>query len=402
MFHRLKIAPVRYGCGGILLNLCALVMLVAIGGCQKAEGQPPGPPQGPPPEVGVVTIAAQRVELSTELPGRTTAFRVAEIRPQVSGIVLQRLFEEGAEVQQGQQLYKIDPARYQAAYDSAVAAQARSKAALTSATLTVDRYKKLEIGRDISSQDYDNAVAAQLQAEADVESAQAAVESARINLDYTRMFSPISGRTGRSSVTEGALVTAEQPASLVTIQQLDPIYVDLTQSSAQILHLQRELAGGGFGAGAKKAGVTLTLEDGTAYADTGVLKFSEVTVDQMTGSVTLRALFPNARRELLPGMFVRARVIEGVDEQAILIPQQAVARNARGEPTVLAVGEDGNVQLRSVKTDRAIGDKWLVTDGIKAGDKVIVEGLQKVAPGIAVRAVEVGVGQTVQTDLKQK
>ncbi len=400
MLRTLKITLVGCGRAGVALNSWMLLMLLVVAGCDRTQGELPAAPPNVPPEVGVVRVAAQRVELSTELPGRTAPFRVAEIRPQVSGIVLQRLFAEGAEVQQGQQLYQIDPAPYQAAYDSALAAQARTEATQTSAKLTVERYNKLEIGRDISHLDYDNAVAAQLQADADVKFAKAAVELTHINLKYSQMFSPISGRTGRSSVTEGALVTANQAAALVTIQQLDPIYVDLTQSSTQLLRLQRELAGGRMGADTKKAGVTLTLEDGTEYADSGVLQFTEVTVDQTTGSVTLRALFPNTHRQLLPGMFVRARVIEGVNEQAILIPQQAVMRNARGEPTVLAVGEDDKVQLKSIKTDRAIGDKWLVTDGIKAGDRVIVDGLQKIAPGIAVRVVEVSSEAKPSTNLK--
>ncbi len=352
MAHAWNNAPVRHRCGGrqaaagprswrgapvagrgVLPHACLAVLLLLASGCQRNEGEMEAAPPREPPEVGVVTIAAQRVELSTELPGRTTAFRVAEVRPQVGGIVLRRLFEEGSDVQAGQQLYQIDPARYQATYDSVVAAEARSEATRTAAQLTVDRYKKLEIGRDISRQDYDNAVAAQLQAAADVAFAKAAVESARIDLDYTRLASPIAGRSGRSSVTQGALVTANQAAPLVTIQQLDPIYVDVTQSVSQLLRLQRELAGGHVGAAAKTANVALTFEDGTEYPEKGVLQFTEVTVDQTTGSVTLRALFPNPRRELLPGMFVRARLIEGVEEHAILAPQQAVAHNSPGSPS---------------------------------------------------------------------
>jgi membrane fusion protein (multidrug efflux system) len=390
------------GAGGrsAILAACALLILVAVAGCKRSDGETQGPPPSLPPEVGVVTVVGQRVELSTELPGRTAPFRVADIRPQVTGIVLKRLFTEGAEVKQGQQLYTIDPAPYQAAYDSAVAAVARAEATQTSAKLTVDRYNKLEVGRDISRQDYDNATAALLQADADVKLAKAAVELTVINLNYSQMFSPISGRTGRSSVTEGALVTANQAAALVTIQQLDPIYVDVTQSSAQLLRLQRELASGKLGTDAKTPGVLLTLEDGTPYSEPGELQFSEVTVDQTTGSVTLRALFHNPARQLLPGMFVRARVIEGVEEQAILIPQQSITRSARGEASVLIVDSDSKVQRRSIQTERAIGDQWLVSDGIKAGDKVIVDGTQRIAPGLLVRVVEVGDGAKSQADLK--
>ena len=401
LLHKLRIAPADSGGAGVALMACVLLVLVAGAGCTKTESEAQGPPPNVEPEVGVVTIAPQRVELATELPGRTAPFQVAEVRPQVTGIVLKRLFIEGTEVSENQQLYQIDAAPYQAVYDSASAAQARSQATQTAANLTVDRYKKLEIGRDISRQDYDNAVAAQLQADADVALAKAAVEMAHINLQYSKMFSPIAGRTGRSSVTQGALVTANQSAALVTIQQLDPIYVDVAESSTEILRLQRELASGHLGADPKNAGVTLTLEDGTQYAQSGELQFSEVTVDPTTGSVTLRALFRNPRRQLLPGMFVRARIVEGVDEQAILVPQQAVTRNAQGKATVLVVDAGSKVQLRSIQTDRAMGDKWLVTDGIKPGDKVIVDGLQRIAPGIVVRTVEVGGQAGPTTNMKK-
>jgi membrane fusion protein (multidrug efflux system) len=337
----------------------------------------------------VVTLAQQSVTLTTELPGRTSPYRIAEVRPQVSGVIQKRMFVEGGDVQAGQQLYQIDPAVYQAAYDSALALLAHANAEMASAKALADRYKALSGTNAVSKQDSDNAIAAELQAQADVESGQAAVETAHINLVYTKVLSPITGRTG-ISVTEGALVTANQTASLVTVQQLDPIYVDIPQSTALLLRLRRELASGQIKSGDEnQAPVTLTLEDGSQYDEPGLLQFAETTVDASTGSVTMRAIFPNPQKLLLPGMFVTARLEEGVSENAILVPQQGITHNATGQPTALVVTPDNKVELRVIKTDRAIGDKWLVSDGLHAGDQVIVDGLQRAQPGATVAPTEV-------------
>jgi len=329
------------------------------------------PPTPPEPHVSVVTLQAQAVPIVTELPGRVNAFRTADVRPQVNGIILRRLFVEGSEVKKGQQLYQIDPAPYQAAYDSAVAAQA-------SARSLAERYKPLVENNAVSKQDYDNAVAARLQANA-------AVETARINLVYTKVLSPISGRIGRSLITEGALVTANQATALATVQQLEPVYVDVTQPASTLLRLQREAAAGLLRQNdTGKPQVRVRLEDGTDYAHTGTLEFSEVTVDQGTGSVTLRALVPNPERILLPGMFVREEIDEGMRQGAVLAPQQGISHNQRGEPTALVVDRDGTVGQRVLTTDRAVGDQWLVSSGLAPGDRVIVEGLQSARPGAKV------------------
>jgi len=369
--------------------LILLVLAAALTSCGKREEQDhAGPP--PKPEVEVVVLHTEPVSLTTELPGRTSAFRVAEVRPQVSGVLLKRLFTEGDEVKEGQQLYQIDPAYYQANLASAQASLLRAEASAAVAQATVDRFRPLVSAAAVSRQDLDNAVATLKQGQADVASAQAAIKTAEINLAYTKVISPISGRSGRSSVTEGALVTANQTASLVTVTQLDPIYVDVTQPSSTILRLRRELAAGQIkSAGDNQAMVELTLEDGTSYEQQGKLQFSEVTVDQGTGSVTLRALFPNDQDVLLPGMFVRATLEEGIRQHCILAPQQGVTHNERGEPTALVVGQDGKVELRALTTDRAIGDKWLVTKGLNDGDRLIVKGLQMARPGAEVAAKEV-------------
>ncbi|MCX6972039.1 MAG: efflux RND transporter periplasmic adaptor subunit [Verrucomicrobia bacterium] len=377
--------------GAHLAGLLIVTVALMTGCGKKSENAVAGPPGGmPPQEVAVVTLAPQRAEIVTELPGRTAACRIAEVRPQVSGIILQRLFTEGAQVKLGEQLYQINPATYQTAYDSAKADLAKAAAAAHVAELLMDRRKKLAGSKVISQQDYDDSFAVMRQAEADIASRQAVLEEARINLEYTKVLSPISGFIGRSMITEGALVTSGQAGALATVQQLDPIYVDITQSSSQLLRLQREVASGHLkNSKVGEATTRLVFEDGTEYSEPGTLQFSEVGVDPGTDSVTLRAVFPNPRRELLPGMFVRAIVSEGVNEQAILVPQKGVTRNVRGEPTAFVVGEGSKIELRVLKTDRAIGDKWLVTDGLKAGDRLIVEGLQKIAPGAEVRPVEV-------------
>src|SRR5580698_2713434 len=362
--------------------LASLVLLTA---CHKEA-----PPPRPPAEVGVITLKTQPVSIVTELPGRTVAYRIAEVRPQVNGVVLKRLFIEGSEVKAGQQLYQIDPAPFQASFESAQASLARAQATATSTRLLAQRYKPLSEARAVSQQDYDNAVAAQDQAAADVASAKASLESARINLAYTRVFAPISGRTGRSSVTEGALVSANQTNALVVIQQLDPIYVDATQASKVLLHLQRAFSEGQLKkVGDEQAEAKLILEDSSAYPLSGKLQFTEVTVDTGTGSVTLRAVFPNPQSILLPGMFVRERLEEGVNEKGLLVPQRAVAHNALGEATVTVIGADNKAAIRVVKTDRAIGDQWLVSSGVAPGDKVVVVGIQSVRPGSVVHPHEV-------------
>ncbi len=359
-------------------------MMVAGCGKKKDAG---GPPQGPP-EVAVVTIQPQRVALTTELPGRTSAHLIAEVRPQVGGIIQKRLFTEGVDVKAGQVLYQIDPSTYQAAYASAKAALVRAEANLIPARLREERFRDLVKVKAVSQQDYDDAHAALKQAEADVASAKAAVETARINLAYTRVTAPISGRIGRSTVTDGALATANQAQALATIQQISSMYVDVTQSSSELLNLKRNLASGLLkNGGTSQAKVNLLLEDGTPYGLPGVLKFSEVTVDQSTGSITLRAVFPNPKQTLLPGMFVRAIVEEGVSEQAILVPQRGVSRNPKGEATALVVGAGDKVEQRVITVVRTVGDNWLVNGGLKAGDRVIVEGIQRAKPGTQVKAV---------------
>jgi membrane fusion protein (multidrug efflux system) len=334
-------------------------------------------------------IKPEKVSLTTELSGRTVPHLTAEVRPQVSGIIKKRLFTEGSDVKAGQVLYQIDPATYQAAFASAKAGQARVEASLVSVRLTEGRYRDLVKIKAVSQQDYDNAFATLKQAEADLAFAKAAVETARINLAYTRVTAPISGRIGRSTVTEGALVTANQPAALATIQQLDSMYVDVTQSTTELLKLKQNLANGIMKKSAS-AQVKLLLEDGSKYPLPGTLKFSEVTVDQSTGSVTLRAVFPNPKQILLPGMFVRAILEEGVDAQAILVPQRGVTRTPKGDALVMTVGAEEKVEPRTIKVVRTVGDSWLVSEGLKAGDRVILEGLQKARPGTPVKAVPFG------------
>ena len=360
-----------------------------------------GPPAGPA-EVAIVTIRPERVVLTTELPGRTSAYLVAEIRPQVNGLIESRLFREGANVKAGDLLYQIDPAPYQAAHNQAKSALATAEADLAVAEANLpairsraERYKELAAIHAVGQQDYDDANAALGQAEATVEARRASVEtnraaleSARINLSYTPIKSPISGRIGISNITVGALATAYQPTPLAVVQQLDPIYVDVVQASAELLRLRRHLESGRLKQnGPIQSKVKLFLEDGTPYPLEGTLQFRDVTVDPTTGSVTLRMVFPNPNQVLLPGMFVRAVVEEGVTEQALLAPQQGVTRDLKGIPIAWVVSKDDKVEQRTLELDRAIGDKWLVTSGLAAGDRVIVEGLQKVRPGDRVRAV---------------
>jgi membrane fusion protein, multidrug efflux system len=350
------------------------------------------PPAGVPAatgttQVGVVTLQPQRLALTTELPGRVASTVSAEVRPQVGGIVQQRLFAEGSTVKAGQLLYQIDAASYSAAVASAEATLAKAEAALSAAKLKATRHRDLVAIQAVSRQDADDTEAALKQAEAEVAAAKAALQTQRIHLEHTRITAPVAGRIGRSAVTPGALVTANQASALATVQQLDPVYVDVTQPSTELLALKRSLAEGVLKGGAAK--VKLVLEDGTAYPEPGLLQFSEATVDPNTGSVTLRVQVPNPRGDLLPGMYARAVLEQGVVEQALLVPQQAVARDAAGKASVAVVSADGKLQRRAVSATRAIGDQWLIGGGLAAGDRIAVEGQQKVAPGAAVQAVPV-------------
>ncbi|EGX0561205.1 multidrug efflux RND transporter periplasmic adaptor subunit AcrA [Salmonella enterica subsp. enterica serovar Enteritidis] len=372
-----------------LTPLAVVLMLsgsLALTGCDDKQDQQGGQQM---PEVGVVTLKTEPLQITTELPGRTVAYRIAEVRPQVSGIILKRNFVEGSDIEAGVSLYQIDPATYQATYDSAKGDLAKAQAAANIAELTVKRYQKLLGTQYISKQEYDQALADAQQATAAVVAAKAAVETARINLAYTKVTSPISGRIGKSSVTEGALVQNGQASALATVQQLDPIYVDVTQSSHDFLRLKQELANGSLKQENGKAKVDLVTSDGIKFPQSGTLEFSDVTVDQTTGSITLRAIFPNPDHTLLPGMFVRARLQEGTKPTALLVPQQGVTRTPRGDATVLVVGADNKVETRQIVASQAIGDKWLVTDGLKAGDRVVVSGLQKVRPGAQVKVQEI-------------
>ena len=374
--------PSRCGRG----SLAAVALgLAALAGCSR---QPAASAPAGPVEVGVVTLAPTPVTLTKELPGRTSAFRVAEVRARVNGIVQKRLFTEGSDVREGQSLFAIDAAPYQAALEGAKAQLARAEATNANARLQAQRYGELVADNAVSKQEWENAMAALKASEADVQAGRAAVRAAQINLGYTAVTSPVSGRIGRSAVTEGAYVQASTATLLATVQQLDPVYVDLTQSSAEVQRLRRDLDDGKLqGAGRGKARVTLVLDDGREYAAAGTLQFADVTVDPGTGSIGLRAIFPNPRGELLPGMFVRARLEEGVSPEALLVPQQGVTRDQKGMPTALVVNAERKVERRQLVTDRAVGDAWLVTSGLKAGDQVIVEGLQKVRPGVEVKAV---------------
>jgi membrane fusion protein (multidrug efflux system) len=425
------------------LTASALAVVLLIAGCGK-DGEVAAPRQMPPPEVAVRVVEPQKVSITTELPGRTSAYLVAEVRPQVGGILQKRLFTEGSDVRAGELLYQIDPSTYQAVYDNAVATQARARANLANAKaartnaaaalasakaalaraeanavplrLKADRYRELLAINAVSKQDADDTAAAVQQAdatiqgaeatvkgaeaqiegaeaavkaaEADIAGTDAALETARINLAHTRVTAPIAGRIGRSAVTVGALVTANQAVALATIQQLDPVYVDVTQSAASLLRLEKSLANGELRKdGAGQARVKLVLEDGSPYPLAGTLKFSDVTVEPSTGSVTLRTVFPNPQHLLLPGMYVRAVVEEGTNDQAILVPQRGVTRDPAGRPLVMVVGDGEKVEPRIIQTERTVGDDWLVTEGLKPGDRVILEGLQRARPGTVVKPV---------------
>jgi membrane fusion protein (multidrug efflux system) len=366
----------------------AVAAAALLAGCDR---KPAAPPAAGPVEVGVVTLAPTAVTLTRELPGRTSAFRVAEVRARVNGIVQKRLFTEGSDVKAGQPLFEIDPAPYQAAMAAARAQLARAEASIASNRLQAQRAEELVAENAVSRQEYDDAIAKLKSSEAEIAAGRAAVETARIDLGYTTVRAPLSGRIGRSAVTEGAYVQQAQATLLATVQQLDPVYVDLTQSSSEVLRLRRDLESGRLkSAGPGRAKVRLLLEDGREYGVEGELQFADVTVDPSTGSIALRALFPNPGRELLPGAFVRARLDEGVNPQALLVPQQGVTRDQKGQPTALVVNAERKVERRQLVTERAVGDAWLVSSGLKAGEQVIVEGLQKVRPGAEVTAVPAG------------
>jgi membrane fusion protein (multidrug efflux system) len=394
------------------LPLAALPVLLV------ACGQPPhGPTSGAPatPEVGYVVVKPEHLALTTELPGRTAPYLIAEIRPQVTGLVKARLFREGSDVKAGQVLYRIDEATYRASFDSATAALAKAQANLRSSRLKAQRYQELVGLKAVSQQDADDAAASADEAEADVAAARATLETSRINLAFTQLAAPIAGRIGKSSFTTGALVTADQASALATVQQLDPIYVDVTQSSTTLLRLRRGLGRGkleqpasgadsvadsgavsGVPSGTSPAAISaaggatevhLILEDGSRYPLTGRLEFSDVTVDQNTGAFTVRAVFPNPKNELLPGMFVRAEVEEGVREQALLVPQAAVRRDGQGKPFVFVIDAAGKLEERAIETERALGNRWLIASGLAAGERVAVDGQDKAHAGGAVKAI---------------
>jgi len=371
MFYRMSIGPA----------LAAMVLA----GCGSAKPAP----TSPPPQVSVVTVHRASVPITTELPGRTSPYLVAQVRARVDGIVLKRDFKEGSEVKAGQRLYQIDPAPYIAALNSAQASLQKAEANLVSTTAQVERYKVLVAANAVSKQDYDNAVATQGQAAADVATGKASVEIARINLGYTNVASPITGRTGVSLVTEGAYVQASAATLMATVQQFDPIYVDLTQSSVEGLQLRRDVATGQLKVnGSDQAKVTLALEDGREYPQIGSLQFSDITVDQGTGSVTVRAIFPNPRGVLLPGMFVRARIEEGIKDNAFLVPQVGVTHDPKGQASALVVGQDNKVAVRPLQLRGTNGTQWIVEGGLNDGDRVVVAGVQKVQPGAVAEAVE--------------
>jgi membrane fusion protein (multidrug efflux system) len=363
--------------------LC-VALLIFISACDK-KSPPPAPPLA---QVGFITIKPQPVSWTTQLPGRTDAEMTADVRPQVSGLILKRLFTEGDEVTAGQQLYQIDPATYRASYDTALATLAYDQAALTTARIKAQRYKPLAAAQAISKQDYDDAAASAAETVANVASARASVEQAQINLNYTRVLSPIFGHIGASSVTPGALVTANQTTVLATVTQLDPIYVDVEEPSTMRLELQQGFANGNMKKDANgDVPVGLQLEDGSMYNLMGALQFTEVTVDESTGTVLLRATFPNPDHFLLPGMYVRAVLSQGVHENGIVVPQQAVSHNTHGDATVLLVGAGNKVFLQIIQTGAVVDNQWVVTSGLKAGDRVIIDGLTGLDPGVTVTPV---------------
>lgn len=364
---------------GKFIGLLACASALALSAC--GESPPPAPP---PPTVGVVTLKVESAPLLNELPGRIAAVETAEVRPQISGVIRRRLFQEGGFVQAGQLLYEIDDAPYRAALAQAQGSLARANAAIRSTSLQAQRYKDLVGINAVSRQEYDDADAAAQQARADVAAQRGAMQAAQVNQNFTRIRAPISGRIGRSLFTPGALVQAGQADALTTIQRTDTVYVDVTQSAAQIIDLKQAMKSGGVSE-ADGARIRLVLPNGSLYPIEGRLQFSEVTVDATSGAVTLRATFLNPDGLLLPGMYVRAKMIEGQMTQAIMAPQQGIARDARGRATAMVLGANNKVEMRQVEVDRAVGDKWIVTKGLKAGDKLIVEGLLNLRPGTVVK-----------------
>jgi membrane fusion protein, multidrug efflux system len=370
-----------------IIVLAVVLTGLVLGGC-KEEARQGKAAQGPV-EVDVVTLKTQPVEIVVELPGRTAAYRVAEVRPQVNGIIKKRVFTEGSDVKAGELLYQIDPAVYQAKFDSAKAALAKARAIEHSARLKAERYGSLVRTKAVSELDQVEFEAVWKQAVADVAASEAALNSARIDLEYTRVTAPISGRIGESMITEGALVTAQQSTALATIQQLDPLYVDVTKSSNELRGLKKNLSAGRLDkSDISKSQVRILFEDGTEYEHAGTLEFSGATVDQSTGTVTLRAIFPNPDETLLPGMFVRSRISNGVDQNAILIPAASISHNAKGAAVVMLVNKESQVETRAIQSGRNIGEKVLVTGGLVGGEKLITAGLQKIRQGVTVKAVE--------------
>jgi membrane fusion protein (multidrug efflux system) len=380
---RASIQPTLFSTRDRSASLAATVLLLALTAC----GNKTAPPPSQAVEVGVVTLTAGPVTLSTELPGRTAAFMSSDVRPQISGLIKARLFTEGSIVRAGQPLYQIDPSLYRATVAQATASLASAQAALVTAEAKARRYNRLTDIEAVSKQDKDDVIATAGQARAAVGEAQATLQTARINLGFTRITAPIAGRVARSTYTQGALVTASQTDALTTIQRLDPIYVDITQSSSKIVGLRQALASGG--ALPASATIKLKLENGTDYPQTGVIEFAEATVDQSTGSVTIRARFPNPKNLLLPGMFVRVVSPEAIVPNAILAPQDGITRDPTGAATALIVGPDNKVVRRAVTTERAIGANWLITAGLKAGDRLIVQGVEKARAGAVVKPVAV-------------
>jgi membrane fusion protein (multidrug efflux system) len=374
--------------GRAAILACLTLSPVLLVGCKPEPATKPAPQLA---EVGVVTVHPAPVQRVTELPGRTTAVTTSDVRPQITGVVLHRLFTEGSEVTEGQQLYEIDPRSYKAALDQAVAQRAQDQAQVEAAQLDLNRFQQLAVREFATRQQVDNQRGTVNRLTAAIAGDTAAIQTAQINLGYTKVFSPISGRIGHSTVTPGALVTANQAGALATITQLDPIYVDVSQSAATLLRLNRELAAGELESGGDGAAkVTLRLEDSSTYPLSGKLQFTEVNVNEGTGTVMLRAIFPNPHHLLLPGMYVHAALVEGVNRNGILVPQQAVSRNTHGDAIVLVVGDSDKAELRIVDTGPAISDQWVVTGGLKAGERVIVDGLQNVRPGATVRPVAAG------------
>lgn len=365
-----------------ILVLFPILFALFLTGCEKKKPHPQIP------EVSVIKITTEEVMLTTELPGRTNPYRIAEIRPQVSGIILKRYFTEGNNVKAGDVLYQIDPAQYKAAYDNARAALSRAEANLQSVKARYERYQELIKVNAISKQEFDDVKSQYEQALSEIEALKAQVRNAQINLGYTKITAPISGRIGKSNVTEGALVTAYQAQELTRIQQLDPIYVDIPQSTEELRELEKRLEEGRLKyAGKEQNKVKLILEDGTMYPLEGTLQFKDVTVDPTTGSVTLRAIFPNPKGILLPGIFVRAIIREGINKKAILVPQQAVFRDTKGNPFVYIVDKENKVQIRPIQVDRAMVDRWLVSEGLQSGEQVVIEGVQRIMPGAQVKPV---------------